>query len=228
MPENRIDKTLIDCLFPSEVITEQASPASLPSDIYPEEEVFIKDAVTKRRQEFIAGRLCAKRLLARFGIHDFPVLMGKNREPLWPPGIIGSISHADEYCGVAVARKTDVRSIGLDVERVRKLSEDVYKRICTKQELAWIGSVPPDSRQMNATLVFSAKECLYKCQYSICGQWLELHDVTISVDSQTNEFDACFSNPLGKKTYLTGRYFFHGGYVFTGMTIRNLDRPSLV
>ena len=228
--EDGVDKTFIDRLFPGEVITGQADPALVQSDIYPEEEVFIRNAVPKRRLEFMAGRLCAKQLLARFGIHNFPVLAGKDHEPLWPPGIVGSISHTERYCGVAIARRADVQSIGLDVERVCRLPRDVCRQICTEQELAWVDSLPLDRQQMGVALVFSAKECLYKCQHTMSGQWLEFHDVAISVNPDTKEFSARFAtnNSLGKEPCLGGKYFFHGGCVFTGMTTRNPDKPSPV
>ena len=55
--------TLIAPLFPPEVITNEANPIQLQESIFPEEEAFIQKAVPKRKQEFTAGRLCARRAL---------------------------------------------------------------------------------------------------------------------------------------------------------------------
>ncbi|MEI8635195.1 hypothetical protein P4S72_30355 [Vibrio sp. PP-XX7] len=53
-------------------------------------------AVLKRKCEFLAGRLCAKRAMAECGINAETTLgIGEHREPLWPEGVIGSISHCD-------------------------------------------------------------------------------------------------------------------------------------
>jgi len=225
MPGNSTDKTLIDSLFPTEVVTEEAHPMCLRGTLYPEEEAYLRNALPKRRWEFTAGRLCSRRALTQFGIENFPLLVGNNREPIWPTGIVGSISHTEGYCGVAIARKTDVQSIGLDVECIGKLQKDVWKQICTQQEVSWINSLPSDERQINVALVFSAKECLYKCQHTISRQWLGLHDVMISVNHDIREFRVRFTinNPFAAKTRLNGRYFFYDGYVFTGMTIRDSD-----
>lgn len=61
-------------------------------------------SVVKRQAEYYHGRLCARRALQSIGIHDFTVHTGKQREPVWPPGVIGSISHNGEFA-VAVAMR---------------------------------------------------------------------------------------------------------------------------
>jgi 4'-phosphopantetheinyl transferase EntD len=221
MPVNNTDKIPIDSLFCPEVVTEQADPMLVRGACYPEEEAYVKNTVPKRRQEFAAGRLCARSALSRFGIKDFPLLVGKNREPLWPAGIAGSISHTEGYCGVAVARKNRIETLGLDVELTGKLSRDYWRQICTRQELSRINSLSSDSQQERATLIFSAKECLYKCQYAISGRWLDFCDVEITVHGDIGEFEATFLVNAGssfeKGTCLGGKYLFSSGYVSTGM-----------
>lgn len=213
----------IDSLFPTEVITEEADTMLTREPCYPEEQACIRNAVPRRRQEFATGRLCARRALTRLGIRYFPLLVGANREPVWPKGIVGSISHTYGYCGVVLARKNQIRSLGLDVERVGKLGSDYWRRICTRQELSRIGSLSHDRAQKNATLIFSAKECLYKCQHAISKRWLDFHDVLITVNPDIGEFEATFLVSVGsffkRGTYLRGKYFFWHGYVFTGMSI---------
>lgn len=225
VPKNNTDKTLINSLFPLQVITVEADPTLVRETCYPEEEAYVRNAMPKRRQEFTAGRLCARRALTQFGVKNLPLLVGKYREPIWPPGIVGSISHTERYCGVAIAWKTEIESLGLDVELTRKLSGDYWKQICTRQELSWINSLPSDRRQENAALIFSAKECLYKCQYAISKRWLDFHDVTITVNPDIGEFEATFAvnvgNSFKRGTCLNGKYLFYHGYVFTGMSIPN-------
>jgi len=73
-------------------------------------------------------------------------------------------------------------------------------------------------------LVFSAKECLYKCQYALSKKWVGFHDVTISVNPNKNEFEAIFlidvKSCFERGACLRGKYFFSNGYVLTGMTLR--------
>jgi len=228
MRTDNIDKTLINSLFPLQVITVEANPTLVRESCYTEEEAYIRNAMPKRRQEFAAGRLCARRALTQFGIKDYPLLVGNNREPIWPPGIVGSITHTEGYCGVAIALKTNIKSLGLDVEFARNLDGNCWEHICTQQELAWINSLPSDIQQENIALVFSAKECLYKCQYAISKRWIDFHDVTIKVDLGVREFEATFMVNLGSSfkrgTCLNGKYLFYHGHVFTGMSIPNSKR----
>jgi len=104
-------------LFPEGVVVEVATPEMWEGPLYPEEEVSIRNAVRKRRREFAAGRNCARRALAFLGVQDCALPMGNDREVLWPEGIVGSISHCDDLCAVAVARRDFAAGIGLDVER---------------------------------------------------------------------------------------------------------------
>jgi 4'-phosphopantetheinyl transferase EntD len=149
--------------------------------------------------------------------------VGAHGEPVWPKDVVGSISHAEGYCGVVVARRNQIASLGLDVEVKGKLGSDCWELICTRRELARIASLPLDAAQKNADLVFSAKECLYKCQHSISKRWLDFQDVMITINSDIGEFIATFLVSVGdffrRGTSVRGRYFFAQGYVFTGMSI---------
>jgi 4'-phosphopantetheinyl transferase EntD len=219
--------SIIARLFPATIVTEEAEPGAIEGPIYPEEEKLMARSVPKRRQEFIAGRLCARRALERLGVRRFPILMGRDREPLWPGGIVGAISHTRGYCGVAVARTTDLRSLGLDVQYIDEVSTDCLEQVCTPQELLWIESLPRSDRKRSAALIFSAKECLYKCQHAVSKKWLGFKDVNITADDRTSEFGATFlieqhvHFPMG--TTLKGRYIFRDHLVFTGMVLTMLD-----
>lgn len=221
MPENSTDKTLIDSLYPGEVITEEARPMCLQGTLYSEEEAYLRNAMHKRRLEFTAGRLCARKALMQLGIENFPLLVGNDREPIWPAGIIGSISHTEGYCAVAVARKCPIETLGLDVELIWGLNRDCRRQICTQSELAWVESLPSDKKQANVALLFSAKECLYKCQYPISRTWLDFQDVAITINPDRGEFNATLlvniSGFFKRGTYFSGKYLFRHGYVLTGM-----------
>ena len=56
--------------------------------------VTLDKAVQKRKAEFLAGRYCARAALAQLdGSLAVNIGIGANREPLWPPGFVGSITH---------------------------------------------------------------------------------------------------------------------------------------
>src|SRR5258708_8108427 len=94
---------MIPKLLSDEVLTVEADEACWRGSLLSLEESLVAKAVPKRRREFTAGRNCARRALAQLGYPDFALLAGSHGQPLWPPGIAGSITHCDDYCAVAVA-----------------------------------------------------------------------------------------------------------------------------
>ena len=72
------------------------------------------NAVPKRIQEFADGRLCARRALEEFGVTNFPIRMARDRQPVWPDSLIGSITHTAGLCAAVVAE----RASGLRPRRV--------------------------------------------------------------------------------------------------------------
>src|SRR5438034_5985768 len=71
-----------------------------------------------RQSIFDMGRACAAELLAELGARETSVAMAADRSPVWPQGYVGSITHTDDLLGVAVARRKDFRSIGIDAEAI--------------------------------------------------------------------------------------------------------------
>ena len=91
----------------------------MPGDaslLYPEEAVSVAKAVPKRVGEFAAGRLCARRALAEFGITGVPLTMAPDRAPVWPESMVGSITHTRGLCAAVVAERRRFASLGIDVE----------------------------------------------------------------------------------------------------------------
>ena len=222
------NSNILSLLFPEHVITEETGNEITFGEIYPEEEIYVSKAVQKRRIDFANGRICAKKALARTGINKFPLTMSKDRSPIWPDNIVGSISHTKGYCGVAIALKKDAKSIGLDIECDNRLSKKCWYLTCTKEELRQIESLPDDMQNTLATLIFSAKECFYKCQYPISKSWSGFHDAILRTDlaledgkfeiELQNEISA---NGLKKGDLFDGRYIFKNGFVFSGITLNH-------
>src|SRR5688572_23979746 len=67
------------------------SPAVLPS----EEAAVVAGSVPKRQRQFAGARTCARRALASLGVPTQAVLSGSRGEPLWPPHVVGSLTHCD-------------------------------------------------------------------------------------------------------------------------------------
>jgi enterobactin synthetase component D len=115
-------------------------------------------AVAKRRSEFLAGRLCAALALRAAGLpQEVP---RKGRAPLWPEGIVGAISHSDSRAIAVISRLHS--GLGVDCEEIMPLAraEALHQEILTAEELALRPAALPFATFV--TLVFSAKEALYK------------------------------------------------------------------
>jgi 4'-phosphopantetheinyl transferase EntD len=221
---------ILPALFGSVVATEEVDledPLAAPlSDLLPEEAAAITSARGERLLEFRGGRHCARRALGRLGLEGAPVLRASDRAPVWPEGFVGSIAHTRNrergFCGAAVARASDVRSVGLDVELDTPLERALWSRVLTENERALLEQGPESLRGFLSKLVFSAKECAYKCQYPLSRQFLEFHDVEVSISEERGELSAVLlrdAGPFHSGTVFAGRFARRDGVIATGITL---------
>ena len=168
---------LLAGLFPPGIVAMATLQPGNPALLTPAEQAQIERARPKRVGEYAAGRLCARRVLAAFGLANFELLAGPDRAPLWPPGIVGSISHVEGYCGAAVAERSRFRSLGLDIELDGRVTAELHEQILTPAERRYLAKNAQLDRW--ATLAFAVKEAFYKCQYPLTGEWLDFTDIEI-------------------------------------------------
>jgi len=223
---------LIETLFPEQVLTLAATPEMWSGTLLPEEEACLSPrAIAKRRREFTAGRVCARAALAGLGVRDWPLVAAEDRSPIWPPGIVGSLSHCGDYCGVAVARRGPIASVGLDVEQARPLEGRVASIVCTEEELGRIAALPDLPAGLWAMIVFSAKESAYKCYHPVMKNFLDFHDVQIDFTPGEKTFTARIFSARGAQgvpvatgiASLRGRFAWSDAYVFAGVTLTDAE-----
>jgi 4'-phosphopantetheinyl transferase EntD len=222
---------IVRSLFAEDVLVDEIDPRGIsPSVLAPPEAAQIERAVAKRRREFAAGRLLARRLLRRLGMPEsFALVNGEDRAPVWPDGVVGSISHTRTWAAVALARVGDVVSLGCDLEHDKPLDEGVLRRICLPTEREWIASLPAERRGNLAMLVFSAKEAAYKAQYPLTRRVLDFADFAVVFDLEGGSFSAEFQTaiaPWKRGDTLSGRWRTADGMVATAVTIRASDVGS--
>jgi 4'-phosphopantetheinyl transferase EntD len=172
---------LVD-LLPPFVSTAETREDHLDAELFPPEERALGDAVEKRRREFITGRACAHEALARLGFPDSPVGSGPKGEPLWPPGIVGSITHCQGYRACAVARSSSALALGIDAERNAPLREGVWAEVAHGSERRLRDVEAAGGHHLDAVL-FSAKEALFKAWYPLARRWLGFGDAELRVDA---------------------------------------------
>jgi 4'-phosphopantetheinyl transferase EntD len=209
-------------LFPVGVVVGIATPEMWEGPLHPEEETSIRNAVPKRRREFAAGRNCARRALARLGVEDRPLAVGNDREVRWPEGIVGSISHCDDLCAVALARREITAGIGLDVEHGDPLESGLVPLICTPAEQARSKAWPVRSGPPWSKLMFVAKESVYKCVFPLVRAFLDFHDVEVDLRLDSSAFEAVIRHPCAARlgnARLRGRFVATGGHLACGVAL---------
>jgi len=128
-------------------------------------ESLIQSAVVKRKSEFVAGRYCAHQALLPWGMSDSLIGIGEGRCPVWPKGIVGSISHCHSYALAATATTDNLFALGLDVEDPvsEETRHNIQKVVINDNELFLLTRAErPD---IAFTLIFSMKESFFKAAY---------------------------------------------------------------
>jgi 4'-phosphopantetheinyl transferase EntD len=217
---------LVSLFPPGAVVAELRTPGD-PALLLPAEAAHLGRAVPKRAQEFAAGRLCARRALAEFGIVDFPVRVAADRQPLWPELLVGSITHTAGFCAAVVAERRRFSALGLDSEVVADVHAEIWPSIAVPAEIAWILSLPTSQHAAAAALIFSAKEAFYKCQFPMTRERLDFRDVTVeapgwglaaAVFNLRATRRLALLDPASRP--LQGRYLFHEGFVSAGLALK--------
>ncbi len=225
-----LSTVLAELFAPGVAAAQLRQPGDL-SLLDPEEAVSVAKAVPKRVGEFAAGRLCARRALATFGITGFALKMAPDRSPVWPASMVGSITHTRGFGAAVVGERRLFRSLGLDVEAAGGVKRELWRHICVPAEVAWLESLSDADRDCAATLVFCAKEAFYKCQYPVTGERMGFADLCVTVpgcgagrwDGAVAALVATPTRPLaiaaGRAPRFEGSYRLHEGYLFAGFQL---------
>jgi 4'-phosphopantetheinyl transferase EntD len=86
----------------------------------------------------------------------------KHGAPLWPDGIVGSISHTTGYAAALVARLGQFSGLGVDTERVGGVTRNLWPRLFDAEECDHLIRLEAEGQKRAATLFFSAKEASHK------------------------------------------------------------------
>jgi enterobactin synthetase component D len=182
-------------------------------------------AVSKRRWQYRAGRLCAMHALAALGYPNPAMVIARTPSgaALWPAGTTGSITHTDDYVSAAVARADRIRAIGIDTEGILSDARlrSIQGTVAWASEIAAARSAGCD-RQTAATLVFSAKESIFKCLHADVGRVFDFRDVRlVAVDLAKRRFTARLAKTLSAawraSTLIEGCVDVDERWVHTGM-----------
>ncbi len=220
---------LLSRLVPPAVSVVEAfgDPPVVP--LFAEESAVIAQAVDKRRREFTGVRACAREALARIGQAPVPLVPGLRGAPIWPVGVVGSMTHCDGYCAAAVATETELSSVGVDAEPASALPPGVLDLVASPQERAHLvenGTLAPALPWDR--LLFSAKESVYKTWFPLTLSWLDFTEAELTfrqdADGRSGQFTARIlkSVPEGhapELSLLEGRWLVDRGLVMTAIAV---------
>jgi 4'-phosphopantetheinyl transferase EntD len=158
--------------------------------------------------------------LTELGIRGFSVLAGEKREPLWPDGIVGSITHTTGFAAAVVARCGPIEALGIDCEIIDSVGPDLWERICTPAEQVRLAQLPEVQARQHAALIFAAKEAFYKCQFPVSREWVGFEDVMIEPSAGRFRVVPQVRLPVADAwvASVEGRYEYRGPWVVTGVS----------
>jgi len=212
---------LVRRLFDPSVEVLAGRPEDCVSELMPLERAFVEKAVASRQREFATGRVLARRLLAERGYRDFALLPDADRVPVWPVGIVGSISHTRGLCAVGVAAERDHAGLGLDVEPAAAVRAGLERRVCTDRELGWLEAASVDRGEEPGVLcrvVFSAKEAVYKAFYPHTRTFWDFHAVEVVIDLGRERFVASLPAGAGLAE-IEGRVLRTRDWILSGVSL---------
>ena len=222
MPDLPPDYTVLSKLFPAYVRLACMCVQDAPPDVLEVEQPLIKKAVEKRQREFRAGRCCARQALRALGCEDTPIMHDQNGAPLWPQGIVGSITHSTTHAAAAIAQDSRLRGLGIDMETVSRVSPAIANKILTAPELATLQCHPdPAGQQRLLALLFSAKESIYKCLHPLLQCRIGFEDARIECEPDQNSITIVLctriQSALPGAELLLGRYCYFNNTVCTAV-----------
>lgn len=187
----------------------------------PREKYLAKYMVPQRALEFLAGRFAAQCTLNALGVSGEAVLRGKAGEPIWPEGVVGSITHCKGYVAAATGVSALYASIGIDVEIRKILPEETIPYIFNRLDI----DKYKDKIYGNivGSIMFSAKESVIKAYYFLNKKIIHFNDISIILNDEHYTFDAFIADePI---THLNGspigRYAISDKFIFTSYVVEN-------
>ncbi|MFE2295093.1 4'-phosphopantetheinyl transferase [Streptomyces sp. NPDC059452] len=216
---------MIERLLPAYVSCAATREVSVADGtLFPEEEALVARSVPKRRNDFATARACARRAMGGLGLEPVPVLHGKRGMPLWPDGIVGSLTHCEGYRAAALARAADVLSLGVDAEPHAPLPDGVEALVVRPAErerfAGEAGGIHWDR------VLFSAKESVFKTWYPLTLTELDFSEADLTFRrADDRAADGTFTARLLRTDpavppVLEGRWRVEDGIVATAVLLR--------
>lgn len=182
----------------------------------------------KRKRDYLGGRLCAQKAI--FDLQGYlcnSISINEDRSPKWPIGLVGSITHSNSFISAVVGNNQDMCGIGIDIEEIIPSSKEQDLRsliLCNSELLNRLFNTIESNLLL--TIIFSAKESIFKCLYPITKVPFYFLDVEIvSIDFQKKEFVFRLNKDLSldfQSRYESKGFFYQvRNSILTGVMVRS-------
>jgi 4'-phosphopantetheinyl transferase EntD len=231
---------VIENLLPAGVRCAEAFHDPAEAVLLPEEEAHFENAGPKRRRESATVRHLARQALGQLGYASVPVPRGKWGVPLWPHGVVGSMTHCTGYRAAVATEQRCLASVGIDAEPHAPLREGTLTTISLPQERHHVSELAHREPGIHwDRLLFSAKESVYKAWFPLAQVGLDFVDMRLTFHPQGRSFTASVLaeeraavGELGVgdteiPCEFTGRWAVERGFIITAVSVRRLhhSRP---
>lgn len=192
---------------------------------------YIASSAIERQSDYFAGRFVARQALAGLGLGHWELSTGAHREPLWPPGTIGSISHNDQFAAaVAVNQNANMGlGIGIDIESILPSESltTLQDTVFSSRELEYLHSLqeslPPEDLQC---IAFSAKESFFKASFNTVGRYFDFDALEVQhVNIGTGSIVCAVTARLAPEMPVASPVTVHFMYINEGTILTSCNLP---
>jgi len=206
----------LQILLPEQAVCAAVYIGDAKPSQFKEEQISVKNAVLNRKSEFYAGRIAARNALKKLGVLPITIPVGPGRMPIWPEGIIGSITHTRIYAMAATAYTASLKGIGIDLEKNARITADLLEHLnssCRKDVSLKCRQALNSKGICAQTLEFSIMEASFKAYFSITQHYIEWEEVSCDIDPDTNCFTIKISDSFTPSTNNVNRIMGRFGLV---------------
>lgn len=170
--------------------------------------VSLQRASARRRLEFAAGRACARAICSVLGRYDADLGISASGAPVWPRGLVGTITHSRKMALAAGASARDYENIGIDTEIVGHIEDGILDLLFSRREIEFLESLRSPQREMVKTALFCSKEAFFKAKTAM--QKLFNSPIEIEIEIDVDISNGTFCSRVGDCTNDIGLYYFYG------------------
>ena len=207
-----------EALLPGSVVVATAEH-DVDGILADDESDAVAAALPARRAEFATGRVLGRRALDALGVRCGSIPVARSGAPVWPSGVVGSITHCTGLRACAVGRRDEHAGIGIDATPARPLPGGVLARVAdlgSAPVTAGLAALRAAGVESPDSVLFAAAESVAKARTSAHGGWHGIDGADVALHP-----DGSFAVRARRGPAFTGsgRWAVAGGLALAGIAL---------